>query len=214
MAVLILFVHCPLLFDHGLRTNNMEAALFLSYCGGIYHYLRWQESSKTSSVWDPASAGLRANPPDGGSHRRAIRHAIAAGLYFVLGFMTKFIAVVFLPFVLLLGSLLFRDYRERLVRHWRLWLAVAGLVILLIAPWFIYAQVVFGPLVWHTMLAEHVYTRFTTYLDPAHVHPWSYYFANMYDRFADSGSHIAVIAGLVVLLIQTIRAARRQARRS
>jgi 4-amino-4-deoxy-L-arabinose transferase-like glycosyltransferase len=205
VAVLILFVHGPLLFEHGLRTNNMEAALFLSYCGGIYHYLRWQESSRASSVWDPASAGLRANPPEGGSHRRAIRHAIAAGLYFVLGFMTKFIAVVFLPFVVLLGSLLFRDYRHRLVRHWRLWLAVSGLVILLIAPWFIYAQVVFGSLVWHTMLAEHVYTRFTTYLDPAHVHPWSYYFTNMYDRFADSGSHLAVIAGLVVLLIQTIR---------
>jgi 4-amino-4-deoxy-L-arabinose transferase-like glycosyltransferase len=185
VAVLILFVHGPLLFEHGLRTNNMESALFLSYCGGMYHYLRWQE-----------------RPAEGGSH---YRHAIAAGLYFVLGFMTKFIAVVFLPFVLLMGSLLFRDYRVKLVRHWRLWLGVTGLVILLIAPWFIYAQVVFGTLVWHTMLAEHVYTRFTTYLDPAHVHPWNYYFANMYDRFADSGSHIAVIAGLVVLLIQTIR---------
>ncbi len=39
VAVLVLFVHWPLLFDHGLRSNNMEAALFLSYCGGVYHFL-------------------------------------------------------------------------------------------------------------------------------------------------------------------------------
>src|SRR6185436_8454504 len=39
VAVLLLFVHGPLLFQHGLRTNNMEAALLLSYCGGIYHFL-------------------------------------------------------------------------------------------------------------------------------------------------------------------------------
>jgi len=186
VAVLILFVHGPLLFEHGLRTNNMEAALFVSYCGAIYHYLRWQ-----AQMWRP--------------HGKGAGHAIAAGLYFVLGFMTKFIAVAFLPFVLFLGSLLFREYRVRLLRSWRLWLAVAGLVVLLIAPWFLYAQFVFGSLVWHTMLAEHVYTRFTTYLDPAHVHPWHYYLTNMYDRFADSGSQVTVIAGLVVLLVQTVR---------
>jgi 4-amino-4-deoxy-L-arabinose transferase-like glycosyltransferase len=214
VAVLILFVHGPLLFEHGLRTNNMEAPLFLSYCGGVYHYLRWQQTPARSvwdparSMWDPALAGL--NPPEGGSHRkgawdRSAWHAIAAGLYFVLGFMTKFIAVAFLPFVLLVGSLLFRDYRTKLLAGWRLWLRVAGLVVLLIAPWFVYAQLVFGSLVWHTMLAEHVYTRFTTYLDPAHVHPWHYYFTNMYDRFADSGSQVAVGAGLVLLLIQTVR---------
>ena len=38
-AVLVLFAHAPLLFEHGLRSNTMDAALFLSYCGGIYHYL-------------------------------------------------------------------------------------------------------------------------------------------------------------------------------
>jgi len=148
---------------------------------------------------------LNPNPAEAESNGRAVGHAVAAGLYFVLGFMTKFVAVAFLPFVLFVGSLLFRDYRAALLRNWRVWLGVAGLAVLLIAPWFIYAQLVFGSLVWHTMLAEHVYTRFTTYLDPAHVHPWNYYFTNMYDRFADSGSHVAVIAGLVALLIQTVR---------
>jgi 4-amino-4-deoxy-L-arabinose transferase-like glycosyltransferase len=184
VAVLLLFVHGPLLFEHGLRTNNMEGALFLSYCGGVYHYLRWARAR---------GAG------------RHFLHAYAAGLYFVLGFMTKFIAVAFLPFVLGLVTLLFPTSRRRLVAEWRLWAGVASLSLALVAPWFIYAQATFGELVWHTMLAEHVYTRFTTYLDPAHVHPWNYYFVNIYDRFADSDSHLLVIAGLVVLAVQTVR---------
>ena len=41
VAVMILFVHYPLLFEHGVRGNNMEAALLLCYCGGIYHFMRW-----------------------------------------------------------------------------------------------------------------------------------------------------------------------------
>ena len=35
LGVLLLFVHWPLLLDHGLRTNSMEWPLFLSYCGGV-----------------------------------------------------------------------------------------------------------------------------------------------------------------------------------
>ena len=38
---MVLFVHGPLLFEHGLRGNNMEAPLLLCYCGGVYHYLAW-----------------------------------------------------------------------------------------------------------------------------------------------------------------------------
>ena len=79
VALLILFVHWPLLFEHGLRSNNMEAPLFLSYCGGIFHALRW------ASAPDPR--GIR-------------RHAIATALFFVLGFMTKFVAAAFLPIVI------------------------------------------------------------------------------------------------------------------
>ncbi len=40
-AVLVLFTIDPLLFEHGLRSNNMEAPLFLSYCGGLFHFARW-----------------------------------------------------------------------------------------------------------------------------------------------------------------------------
>ena len=38
-AVFLLFTHGPLVLEHGLRTNNMEAAIFLTYAGGMYHFL-------------------------------------------------------------------------------------------------------------------------------------------------------------------------------
>src|SRR4029077_9191724 len=41
LAVLMLFAHEPLLFDHALRDLLTEAALFLSYCGGVYHFLSY-----------------------------------------------------------------------------------------------------------------------------------------------------------------------------
>ena len=92
VAVMALFAHRPLLFDHGIRGNNMEAALFLSYCGGVYHFLEWGGVRKT--------------------HRT--RHALATGLYFTLGFLTKFVAAIFLPAALGLSALLVRPVRERL----------------------------------------------------------------------------------------------------
>jgi hypothetical protein len=75
-AALVLFAHTPLIFDHGFRSNNMDAALVLAYCGGVYHYLRW------------------ASAPAGPSR---IRHIAAVLAWFYLGFMTKFVAAIFLP---------------------------------------------------------------------------------------------------------------------
>jgi len=183
LAVMLLFVHWPLLLDHGLRTNNMEGPLFLSYCGGMYHFLRWQ-----------ATEG-----------RRKQAHAVAVGLYFVLGFMTKFVAAIFLPLVLGLGALGFRATRAKFVADWRLWLSVSALAIALIAPWFIYAYVQFGSELWNTMFAAHVYERMTVGLNQAHVHPWNYYFDMMAEGFERSGLRWLVPIGLVVLLVQSIR---------
>ena len=53
VAVLVLFAHEPLLFDHGLRSNNMDAALVLAYCGGVYHYLAW---ASAAAAWVRSSA--------------------------------------------------------------------------------------------------------------------------------------------------------------
>jgi 4-amino-4-deoxy-L-arabinose transferase-like glycosyltransferase len=182
VAGLILFVHAPLVFEHGLRTNNMEAALALSYCGGMFHYLRWAAGSKWA----------------GG-------HALAAGLYFVLGFMTKFVAVAFLPAVLFAATILFRQTRQRLQHEWKRWAAVAALTAALIAPWFVYASVKFGGLFWETILAEHVYARFTTSLNPEHVQPWNFYVVTAWRQFADARLAWLVGAGLALLTVQTIR---------
>jgi len=193
VAVLILFVHFPLLFDHGLRTNNMEAALFLSYCGGLFHVLEWGRltSGADRARPDAATAGGR--------------HAVAAGLYFVLGFMTKFVAAAFLPLVAGAAVLLLPAYRAALWREWRVWAKVGALIVALAAPWFVYAHLRFGSDLWQVILGEHVYTRFTAYLDPEHLHPWYYYPSEMYQRFTDSGAEVLVIGGLLLLTVQAIR---------
>jgi hypothetical protein len=183
VALLLLFVHWALLFDHGLRTNSMESALFLSYCGGIYHLMAW------ARILD----------------RRRVRHAVAFGLYFLLGFMTKFVAVIFLPGVCGAALLLFRTTREKLLADRSLWLRVAALTLALIAPWFIYAQIRFGSLVWHTMVAEHVYARFTTALNPEHIHPWNYYLITMTTEFTRTGAAWFVLPGMALLLGQAVR---------
>jgi len=116
-AVLILFAHRPLLFEHGLRANTMDAAVVLSYCAGVYHFLAWRASERAS--------------------RRRL-HVVAVALAFVLGFMTKFVAALFLPLVLAAATLLTRDDRARLRRDWRAWCAASLLAAALIAPWFLY----------------------------------------------------------------------------
>jgi 4-amino-4-deoxy-L-arabinose transferase-like glycosyltransferase len=182
-AVLLLFVHEPLLFEHGLRSNNMEAPLFLCYCGGVYHYMRWAAAH----------------------HGRGTRHACVVALFFVLGFMTKFVAALFLPPILLVASLPFRAVRARLAADGRDWAKASALAAALIAPWFAYAHWRFGSLLWETMLAEHVYRRFTVYLDPTHLQPWHYYLTEMDRWFGMTGSAWLVLLGLVLLLVETLR---------
>lgn len=103
-AALILFVQAPLVFSHGLRSNNMELAQVLCHAGGMYHFVRWAGAD--------AAGGRR-------------RHAIVVGLYFVLGFMTKFGATLFLPLVIGLSILLSRAGRRTLLLGWRDWTASA-----------------------------------------------------------------------------------------
>lgn len=183
VATMVLFVHWPLMFEHGLRSNSMEGPLVLAYCGGIYHFLSW--------------GGRRES-------RRGV-HALAVGLYFVLGFMTKFVAIVFLPAVIGLGSLLVAPVRQRLWHDWRRLAAVLGVALLLIAPWFLYAQLQFGSLLWETMLGEHVYVRFTAGMIPAHVQAWDYYLTTGWEKFSIAGVQWFVPLGLAVLALQSVR---------
>jgi 4-amino-4-deoxy-L-arabinose transferase-like glycosyltransferase len=184
VAVLILFVQHSLLFSHGLRGNNMEAALVLCYCGGIYHYM----------------AAMSAAEP-----RRRAWHAAAVGAFFALGFMVKDVAALFMPATLFVTSLLFREWRVKLVLEWRVWAGASALALGLIAPWFIYATMRFGALVWQVMFGLHVYTRLTSFLDPTHLHPWSYYFTSMFYELTISQTAWLVGVGFVVLVEETIR---------
>ena len=181
VAVLVLFTHRQLLFEHGLRSNNMDAALFLAYCGGAYHFARWV---------------------DGASEQRRAIHALAVSAYFTLGFMTKFVAVLFLP-ILCMAALAWRDDRRvRLKSTWRAWLTPALLTCAVSVPWFVYQTFRTGPLLWQTILGQHVYTRFTGTLDPAHLQPWNYYYLVTWAELTSAGSQWIAAAGIAALAVQ------------
>ena len=92
-AVFLLFIDRALLFSHGLRTNVMEAPLFLAYAAGIYHFLAWSESDRRLDRW---------------------LHIFAFAGWFTLGFMTKFVAAIFLPAVVGVTALCLSEWRQRL----------------------------------------------------------------------------------------------------
>ena len=96
-------------------------------------------------------------------------------------------------------------YRAKFARDWTLWAAASLLVVTLCVPWFVYAYVRFGRDLWDIMLASHVYQRFTSYLDPNHLHPWNYYFVSMFWNLIASQSAIVVVGGLALLTVQTVR---------
>lgn len=186
VAVLTLFTIDPLLFDHGLRSNNMEAALLLAYCGGIWHFARWSSASTTSTITT--------------SRRRA--HAFAVAACFVLAFMTKFVAALFFPMVCLVALAWRRDGWTFLRETRRDWIGPALLVIGLTTPWFAYETWRRGRMVWQVMFGEHVFTRFTGALDVTHLHPWHFYFTQTWAQLSGAGSAWIVLAGLVFLAVK------------
>jgi hypothetical protein len=95
--------------------------------------------------------------------------------------------------------------RARLLRDWTTWLQATALVFALCAPWFIYSHIRFGMRFWETILGEHVFKRMTSFLDPAHVHPWNWYFQEMWYQFNDGHVAWLIVAGLLVLLVQSFR---------
>ena len=181
-AVLLLFTHGPLMLEHGLRTNNMEASVFLAYAAGMYHFLAWR----------------RAGPDARG-------HVFAMALFFVLGFMTKFVAALFLPLVLAMAALTTREDRLRLRLQWPTYALAALTALAIIAPWFVYQYAANGPTLFETMYSQHVVKRFTAYLDPAHLHPWHYYFTELWTQLRMSGARLLVLAGAGLVLVQVGR---------
>jgi 4-amino-4-deoxy-L-arabinose transferase-like glycosyltransferase len=183
-ALLILFAHQPLLFDHGLRSNNMEAALSLSYCGGVYYFLAWKSGA-------------------GATRRR--HHVFAIAAFFALGFMVKFVAVLFLPLVFGAVTLFSPGARSRLRSDWRAWLGASGLAVALVVPWFLYQLHHSGRFMWDVIFGQQVVTRFTAYLDPAHLHPWHFYWSSIFHELSISGAVTICVLGVALLLIQAAR---------
>ena len=197
VAVLLLFAHPPILFSHGLRSNNMEAPLVLAYCGGVYHYLAWTAKAREARLkGDSAFPGTTGHVPTG--------HVLAIALYFVLAFMTKFVAALFLPAILGAAALLVRDHRRLLAREWRAWGLAAIVVLALIAPWFVFASARFGAAFWRGIFGVHVLQRFTSYLDPGHLRPWHYYLTEM-AAFWETAALALMFSGLGILGAWTAR---------
>jgi len=184
IAVFGLFIYDPLLFEHGLRNNNMEAPLVLSYVGGVYHYLAWAAAERRS---------------------RRVAHAGAVTAYFFLGFMTKFVAVFFLPILLAAATLVHRSVLRKVIAEWRLWSAMAGGFLAAAAPWFLYEYWREGDGFLRVMFAEHVYQRFTTSLDPGHIHPWNYYFVTIFNQLGYDQLQWPAVVGGVLLAVTAVR---------
>ena len=183
-ALLMLGGFTLLWYQHGLRDNCMDAPLVLAYCGGIFHFLRW-------------SATIDA--------RSSRSHAIAVGLFFVLGFMTKFVAVLFLPMILTATMLLVPGLFARFRREWRLWGGVGALVIALIVPWFAYEAVHLGRRLWDVMFAQHVVQRLSGTLVAEHLHPWNFYIVELLSWTRGSGMIWLAAGGGLLILARSVR---------
>jgi len=183
VAVFVLLTFQPLVFEHGLRSNNMESAMLLMYCGGIYHFLRWTEEDR----------------------RVGRRHAWACAGYFAFGFLAKFVAAAFLPIVMAAALLWRRDAASKIreaAAEW-VWPAVAALAA--IAPWFVYQGALRGRAFWNEVVGHQVFTRFTSFLDPNHLRPWHYYFVELWKGLAQSGDAMLAAIGLAWLVIHAWR---------
>ena len=183
-AVFLLFIDDSLLFAHGLRSNVMEAPLLLAYTAGIYHFLAWSEGDRRLDRW---------------------LHIFAFAGWFTLGFMTKFVAAIFLPAVVGLTALCLPDWRRRLrVDLWR-WMAGGLVASMLILPWFAYQYINAGPYFWDVIFSSHVYDRVIGTLHTDHAQPWFFYLNERYLHLTQAGAFGWVIAGAALWLVESVR---------
>ena len=79
----------------------------------------------------------------------------------------------------------------------------------LIAPWFVYQYRLEGNGLLRVMFARARLARFTTSLDPGHVHPWNFYYVTMFRQLGYSGTTWLAVAGGVRAARRTPSAGRR-----
>jgi len=184
IAVFVTVTQGQLVYVHGIRSNNMESALLLSYCGGLFHFSRWVE---------------------GEIAQQRSRDAVALAAFFVFGFMTKFVAALFLPLVCAIALAWRRGGLRLFAARWREWVAPLILVIATTVPWFAYQTVQTGSALWAVMFKEHVVTRLTSSLDVHHLQPWYFYYKELWRELNRAGSRLIVVLGLLVLLWAAVR---------
>jgi len=180
MSALLFFSLREPVFIHGFRSNNMDSILMLAFAGGVYHFL--------------ASTGEN-------NDRRAAMHVLAVVFFFVAGFLSKFVAVFFLPLVLGAATVLEADWRRAFVARRRVWIAGGVLALALIAPWFIYQHLQLGAEFWAIILGDQVLRRITVGCDPTHLAPWYAYLLDLGRSFLRSGGLPAVVGGSLYFLL-------------
>ncbi|MEM7351042.1 MAG: hypothetical protein AAF657_09570 [Acidobacteriota bacterium] len=183
-AVAALFVNEALIFDHGIRNNNMEAPLLLAYCGGIWHWSRWM------------AAESRGRPCQA--------HLLAFSLWVVFGFLCKFVAALFLP-LCAASTLALPQIRRRLWEDRRSVALSLVLFLALVSPWFIYQHLQRGAFFWQVILGEHVVQRFSTYLEPAHVQSAGFYWRELFSELWQAGTFGWTCAGAMLWLVATLQ---------
>jgi hypothetical protein len=62
-----------------------------------------------------------------------------------------------------------------------------------------------GSYLWHVILGEHVYTRFTASVDPSHIQPWNFYFVEAIAQLHRDQTYWLVVAGGLLLLFRAIK---------
>jgi hypothetical protein len=119
--------------------------------------------------------------------------------------MAKFVAILFLPLILLAAVAARRDGLRLVRTTWWPWVGPALLAAAVIVPWFVYQTAVTGRHVWMVMFGEHVFRRFTGALDVHHLLPWNYYIVTIWRHLELAGSGWIVIAGGAALLVAGCR---------
>ncbi len=119
--------------------------------------------------------------------------------------MTKFVAALFLPAILIAAAALLPRWRRKALEDWRHWALALTVVIALAAPWFIVQTLRNGTAFWDVILGEHVYRRMTAALDATHVQPWHYYLVGVWRQLTANGTAVFVGLGIAVLLFRTMR---------
>lgn len=174
ISALLFFTLREPVFIHGFRSNNMDSLLMLSYAAGFYHFLRWTRMEST---------------------RGRAFHIFALAIFFTAGFMSKFVAALFLPMLLAISLIFTPTWRQTLWRDRWWWISAAVFSIALIAPWFVYQSLRMGEAFWEIILGDQVLRRVAHSLDPTHLRPWYGYLLDLGRSFFRSGAILLIAPG-------------------